>query len=390
MPRPGDTESSMTLRIVFLILAAGCLSGSCSRADESGIEAIDLLVARGIGDGEMPGAVVLVLHRGEVVHRRAYGDAAVEPERREMPIDAIFDLASLTKPIATSTSVMILVDEGRIELDAPAARYLPEFTGDGKEEITVRQLLTHQGGLIADNHLRDYADGPDVAWEKTCNLELTARPGEEFIYSDVSFIVLGKLVERVSRQTLDAFAEERIFVPLDMRDTGFRIADRLTADERAARCVPTEQRDGEWMLGEVHDPRSFALGGVAGHAGLYSTADDLARYARMILGGGDLAGARILSAQAVVEMTAPNEVPGGHLRGLGWDKQSSYSRNKGEGMTASAVGHGGFTGTALWIDPELDLAVIFLSSRLHPDGEGTVNPLIGEIGSAAVDVFAAE
>ncbi len=381
----------MTVRLAPLVIAAGWFAGSCLHADDAvSIAAIDDLVARGMADGDMPGAVVLVLHQREVVHRRAYGDAQVEPERREMQFDAIFDLASLTKPIATATSVMVLVDKGLIDLDAPASRYLPEFTGDGKEEITVRQLLTHQGGLIPDNHLRDYADGPDVAWEKICKLDLAASPGEEFIYSDVSFMVLGKLVERVSGQTLNEFAQERIFEPLEMHDTSFRIADELTVDDRSRRCVPTEQRDGAWMLGEVHDPRAYALGGVAGHAGLFSTADDLARYARMILAGGELDGPRVLSPAAVAEMMAPNPVPGGGIRGLGWDKQSSFSKNRGEGMSDSAIGHGGFTGTAMWIDPELDLVVIFLSSRLHPDGAGTVNPLIGEIGTAAVDAVTAD
>jgi CubicO group peptidase (beta-lactamase class C family) len=381
----------MRLRIARFIVAVGLMTATCSPADDGvSIGAIDEIVAAGIAGGQMPGAVVLIQHAGRDIHRRAYGDAQIEPERREMLMDALFDLASLTKPVATATSVMILVDEGQLDLDAPASLYLPEFTGDGKEDITVRQLLTHQGGLIADNHLRDYADGPDIAWERICGLELEARPGEKFIYSDVSFMVLGQLVERVSGQTLDEFANERIFEPLGMHDTGFRIADQLTEEQRLARCVPTELRDGEWMLGEVHDPRAFALGGVAGHAGLFSTADDLSRYARMILSGGELDGVRILSNEAIATMASPQIVPGGHIRGLGWDKQSSYSSNRGEGMSEAAIGHGGFTGTAIWIDPDLDLVVIFLSSRLHPDGEGTVNPLIGRIGRAAVDAATGE
>lgn len=365
-------------------MTALAVIGSVARTDEHPtIPAIDALVADGIEAGEMPGAVVLVLHQGEVIHRAAYGDAQVEPEPRAMPLDAIFDLASLTKPVATATSVMILVDEGLVDLASPVSRYLPEFTSHGKDQVTVTQLLTHQGGLIADNHLRDYADGPENAWKCLCDLELSAVPGERFIYSDVSFMVLGELVERVSGQPLDEFAAERIFKPLEMVDTRFCISEHLSEEVRRARCVPTERRDGEWMLGEVHDPRSFALGGVAGHAGLFATADDLARYARMILAEGELDGQRVLSAAAIATMTASYEVSRG-VRGLGWDKQSPYSSNRGEGMSESAIGHGGFTGTGMWIDPELDLAVIFLSSRLHPDGMGTVNPLIGAIGTAAV------
>jgi CubicO group peptidase (beta-lactamase class C family) len=346
-------------------------------ASQSRLDVIDGLVEKQIADGELAGAVVLVGFRGKIIFRRAYGDRQVEPAREPMTVDTAFDLASLTKPIATATSVMILVDEGRIDLDAPVAKYLPGFGSNGKEQITVRDLLTHQGGLIADNSIKDYAEGIARSWENILGLTPVAERGTRFIYSDMGFVTLGKLVETVSGKPLDEFVRERIYVPLGMKDTMYRPVPDL-----AARCAATEQRDGKWMKGDVHDPRAWALGGVAGHAGLFSTADDLARYAQMIVNGGEYGGRRILSAAIVDQMKAPQKVPSG-VRGLGWDKQTSYSSNRGDLFTAEAIGHGGFTGTGIWIDPPQQLFVIFLSTRLHPDGKGTVNPLIGRIGTVA-------
>ncbi|HVX60987.1 MAG TPA: serine hydrolase, partial [Pirellulales bacterium] len=249
-------------------------------------------------------------------------------------------------------------------------------------EITVRQLLTHQGGLIADNSIKDFADGHDRAIQRLLNLSLSAEPGSRFIYSDVGFMVLGELVRRVSGQDVHAFSHANIFQPLGLKETGY-----LPAASLRERAAPTEQRDGRWMQGEVHDPRAYALGGVAGHAGLFSTAEDLAVYAQMLLNGGEYEGVRILAPETVATMISPQRVPGEALRGLGWDMKSGYSSNRGETFSPRAVGHGGFTGTALWIDPELELTVIFLSNRLHPDGKGKVNPLAGRIGTIVADAM---
>jgi CubicO group peptidase (beta-lactamase class C family) len=343
---------------------------------------IDAVVAEGIASGNMPGCVVLAARQGKIVLLKGYGERSVEPQRTAMTTDTVFDLASLTKPIATATSVMLLVERGRVKLDEPVATYLPEFAANGKGEITVRQLLTHQGGLIADNSIKDFADGHDRAIQRLLNLSLSAEPGSRFIYSDVGFMVLGELVRRVSGQDVHDFSHANIFQPLGLQETGY-----LPAASLRERAAPTEQRDGRWMQGEVHDPRAYALGGVAGHAGLFSTAEDLAVYAQMLLNGGEYEGVRILAPETVATMLSPQRVPGDALRGLGWDMKSGYSSNRGETFSPRAVGHGGFTGTALWIDPELELTVIFLSNRLHPDGKGKVNPLAGRIGTIVADAI---
>jgi serine-type D-Ala-D-Ala carboxypeptidase len=345
--------------------------------DPDRLAVIDQIVEEGLWRDRMRGCVVIVGARGRIVHRKAYGQRVVEPEAEEMTLDTVFDLASLTKPVATATCVMLLVQDGKVDLDEPACTYLPEFTGDDKEQITVRQLLTHQSGLIADNSLRDYLDGPEKAWKRITDLGLVQPPGEKFIYTDVGFIVLGKLVERVSGQPLQNFARQRIYEPLGMHETGF-----LPPDELKPRIAPTEKHGGEWLQGTVHDPRSREMGGVAGHAGLFSTADDLALYAQMLIDGGRRGDVQILKPETIAVMNTPHETTGG-LRSLGWDKKSVYSSNRGDLMSEQAFGHGGFTGTAMWIDPQQQLFVIFLSSRLHPGGKGSVNELAGRIGTVA-------
>ncbi len=357
-----------------------------ARPEEAGMDSRQLAtigqaVEEALATRKMPGCVVLIGRHGKVVFEKVYGLRQVQPEPVPMTLDTVFDLASLTKPVATATSVMILAERGKIRLEDPVAQHLPEFAAHGKERITILHLLTHQGGLIADNPLGDYCDGPERARERLLTLKPVAGPGARFIYSDVGFMVLGELVERVARQRLDQFARENIFEPLGMLETGF-----LLSPELRRRAAPTEKRDAQWLQGEVHDPRAFALGGVAGHAGLFSTARDLARYAQMLLGRGAYGGARILQESTVERMTTPYSVPNG-LRGLGWDMRTGYSSNRGKSFSPRAFGHGGFTGTAMWIDPDLDLFIIFLSNRLHPDGKGAVNPLAGRIGTIAAEAI---
>lgn len=352
--------------------------------DGQALDAIEPLIAEAIGRGDLPGCVVVAGRHGKVFYERAFGRRQEEPQPEPMTLDTVFDLASLTKPVATATSVMLLAEQGKLDLDAPVARWLPEFAGNGKETITGVDLLTHRSGLLPDNSLADYAHGPEEAWRRIAALALRSQPGEKFAYSDVGFIVLGQLVARVAGQPLDAFARERLFAPLGMNDTAF-----LPGEALLARSAPTEKRDGRWIRGEVHDPRAFLLGGVAGHAGLFSTADDLTRYAQMMLGRGQYAGTRVLAAETVERMTAPRRVPSG-LRGLGWDIRTGYSSNRGDGFSDRAFGHGGFTGTVLWIDPGLDLFFVFLSNRLHPDGEGSVNRLAGKIGTLVAQAIRPE
>jgi serine-type D-Ala-D-Ala carboxypeptidase len=295
----------------------------------------------------------------------------------------VFDLASLTKPIATATSVMILVERGKVQIDDSVAKYLPQFAAHGKDAITVEQLLLHTGGLIADNPLAHYEDGREQAIERIFALKPVAAAGERFIYSDVGFIVLGLLVEKVSGQSLADFTRENIFAPLAMSESMFRPGDALRL-----RAAPADRGNNEWSAGEVHDPRSVRMGGVAGHAGLFSTAGDLAKYAQAMLDVGRPRTRQLLSEQTWREMTRPREVAGHGLRTLGWDNKTGYSTNRGNKLSSAAFGHGGFTGTSLWIDPSKDLYVGFLSNRLHPDGKGAVNPLAGRIADLVTESLA--
>jgi serine-type D-Ala-D-Ala carboxypeptidase len=384
--------SHNTRRTLLLVITV-CGSGSLLAADPprlpivepadvgvsaTRLAAIDAIVAEGLARDRMPGAVVLVARRGAIVYRRAFGFRRVEPSREPMTVDTLFDLASLTKPVATATSIGKLIETGRLKPDDPVAQHLPDFAANGKGEITVAQLLTHTAGLIPDNALRDYGDGREQAFARIHDLKPTAAPGSRFVYSDVGFLVLGELVETLSERSLEEFTRQQFFEPLGLRDTGF-----LPSTELAARAATTEQREGRWMRGEVHDPRAYALGGVAGHAGLFSTADDLAVFAQMLHGRGTYAGVRVLDASTVDLLTTPRDVPRGR-RTYGWDNRSPYSSNRGDLLSDGAFGHGGFTGTAMWIDPDLELTVIFLSNRVHPKGEGSVNDLAGRIAAAAV------
>ena len=338
------------------------------------LAAIDPLIATGIAEGKMPGCVVCVGQKDEILLLKAYGNKRLEPSVEPMTVDTVFDMASITKPVATATSIMQLIEQGKLSLLDKVVSIFPAFGQNEKEAITVQDLLLHRSGLIPDNAMADYLDGPDKAWERICELKLVAPVGTAFKYSDVNFIVLGKIVEKLSGKSLHEYAQDSIFRPLGMSKTGF-----LPPPELRDKCAPTEQREGRWMQGEVHDPRAYALDGIAGHAGLFSTAEDIAIYAKMMLRQGTIE-QRILSPVTVATMTQAYSVPGG-LRGLGWDKRSSFSVNRGDLLRPSAFGHGGFTGNVLWIDPELDLFFIFLSNRVHPNGKGSVNQLAGKIAN---------
>jgi uncharacterized protein YbbC (DUF1343 family)/CubicO group peptidase (beta-lactamase class C family) len=346
---------------------------------EEQLDKIDGLVATDIEAKKLPGCVVAIGRSGAIGFLKAYGRRQIKPEDERMTVDTVFDMASVTKPTATATSIMILVERGLVRLRNPVAEYIPEFGQNGKEGITVEQLLTHQSGLVPDNPLKDYQDGQEKSWERIFALKPQQEPGTKFVYSDVNFLVLGEVIRRVTGYEVAEFSAAHVFRPLAMDETTYRPGEVLRK-----RAAPSEQRDGQWLRGEVHDPRAALLGGVAGHAGLFSTAADLAVYADALLGGSRPGGKspRIMSRATLAEMIRPRSIDGGR-RGLGWDIRTGYSSNRGETFSRRAFGHGGFTGTALWIDPELDLFVIFLSNRLHPDGTGNVNPLAGRIGTVA-------
>ncbi|QDV24575.1 exo-beta-N-acetylmuramidase NamZ domain-containing protein [Aureliella helgolandensis] len=377
--------------LLFLFFVSQCLCSTLGLAEtlplvspsEVGLDGdalvgIEAIVEEGIENKKMPGCVVCVGRHGKIAYLEAFGNKQVEPSQVSMTTDTVFDMASITKPVATATSVMKLVEQGKIRLGAKVVEYFPEFAPNGKDDITVKDLLIHQSGLIPDNSLKDYLDGPELAWQRICDLGLVAPVGTTFKYSDVNFIVLAKLVEKVSGKDINEFSQENLFTPLGMSESGY-----LPRAELQSRAAPTEERDGAWMQGQVHDPRAHALGGVAGHAGLFSTAQDLAIYAQMMLQDGSYSTSedqtvRVLSPLTVATMTRGYAVSSG-VRGLGWDKKTGYSSNRGDLLTEAAFGHGGFTGTVLWIDPELDLFFIFLSNRVHPTGSGSVNHLAGSI-----------
>ena len=342
------------------------------------LELMTPLIEEALRRRQMPGCVVAIGRHGRLAWLRAFGQKRLQPTPEPMTMDTVFDLASLTKPIATGTSVMILVERGQLRLRDKVSEHLEGFAEGGKESITVEQLLTHQSGLIADNALEEYADGPAEAWKRIVRLKVTHDPGTQFVYSDVGFIVLGELIRQASGQDVHAFSQAHVFQPLGMSETGYMPSESLRR-----RAAPTEQRDGQWIQGEVHDPRAHRLGGIAGHAGLFSTARDLAIYAQTMLQRGHYQGRQILSFPAVARMTTAVPIANA-LRSPGWDKLSAYSSNRAELFSASAFGHGGFTGTVIWIDPELDLFFIFLSNRVHPDGTGSVNHLAGKLATVAV------
>ncbi len=357
-------------------------SGQGAAALAGRFAAVDDLVAGALAEGKLPGCVVVIGQHDRVIFHKAYGMRALLPDPIAMTEDTVFDLASLTKPIATATALMVLAERHVLGLDDRIDRHVPECAALGNDGVTLRHLLTHVSGLPAETPLGDYEHGRPEAVRRICALSKRAAPGEKFIYSDVGFILLEEVVRRTSGQDFAVLAHDAIFGPLDMSETGFLPSVALR--ERAA---PTETRNNAFMVGEVHDPRAYRLGGVAGNAGLFSTARDLARYARALLGGGELDGKRILSPASIRAMMSPHDVPGG-IRALGWDVRSRYSANRGDTFSRRAVGHGGFTGTALWMDPEENAFVLFLSNRVHPDGKGSINALVGQIGTLAGKVFA--
>ena len=344
---------------------------------------IDAVVKESIARKECPGAVVLVGRRGKVVYRKAYGNRAIAPAAEPMTVDTVFDMASLTKPVATATSVMILIEEGKICLADRVAKLLPGFAAGGgaRDQVTVEELLTHRAGLAADDPMALYVGTPAEIFERKNSRPLASAPGARFVYSDAGFEVLGEIVRTVSGLPLDEFAASRIFSPLGMTETEFRPGGKGRIP--MTRIAPTERINGEIRRGAVHDPRAYALGGVAGHAGLFSTADDLARYAAAMMKGG----APVLSPAGVAAMTRPRSYGDGDLRGLGWDVATSFASNRGDLFPPGSFGHTGWTGTSVWIDPVTQTFVILLSNRNHPDESGNVVALRGKVASVVASAI---
>ncbi len=343
---------------------------------------IEGAISSAIGSRALPGAVVW-LERGGGMHRRALGSRAVLPDREAMTEDTIFDAASLTKVLATTPAILALVEEGKVRLDAPVSTYLAGFTGEGREALTVRHLLTHFSGLRPGIGLRPEWSGYEAGIRQALAEKPEYAPDTRFRYSDVNFILLGEIVRVASGRTLDAYCAARVYEPLGMQDTGFRPAPGLRS-----RIAPTTEDRGTWLRGVVHDPTSRRMGGVAGHAGLFTTAGDTAIYARMLLAGGVGAdGRRVLREETVRLMTAVQSPPGATeaRRGLGWDIDSPYAGPRGEHFPVGSYGHTGWTGTSLWIDPFSGTFVILMSNRNHPTEDGSVVGLRRQVGTLAAE-----
>ncbi len=338
---------------------------------------MDAAITNAVAQNKCPGGVLWV-ERDGISYQRAFGQKAVVPGPEPMTLDTIFDAASLTKVVACTPAIMLLVERGQVALDERASTYIPEFTGGGKESVTIRQLLTHTSGLRPDISLTPDWDGYDAAIRLCCAETLATPPGQRFVYSDTGPILLGEVVRRVAGKGLDEFVAAEVFRPLGMNDTGFN-----PPAAKLPRVAPTEVEAGVPLRGVVHDPRARRMGGVAGHAGLFTTASDLSRYARMLLAGGELDGVRVFKPQTVQVMTSVQSPPGATRRGLGWDIDSAYAGPRGEVFPIGSYGHTGWTGTSLWIDPFSRTFVIFLANRNHPTEDGNVIALRRRLGTLA-------
>lgn len=365
--------------------------------DAGKFAAIDTAIESFIDRRQMPGAV-FHLERAGIVHEKAYGRLNFDADAPLVGLDTIFDAASLTKVVATTPSVMLLIEQGSIALDAPLVRYFPECGSGGKEAITVRHLLTHTSGLAAGLPPNPPWRGEEAAFKLACAQIVNHPPGTHFLYSDINFLLLGLLVQRVSGMPLNDFAQQRIHRKLGMRDTFFlplrniaasRIAPTQKMLDRATQPLHADLREGEILRGVVHDPTVRFMGGVGGSAGLFTTIGDLSRYARMVVNGGELNGVRVLSAESI-RLMSTLQSPAGLLsadgrRSAGWDIDSPYARPRGSIFPIGSFGHTGFTGCILWIDPYSKTFYAFLSNRVYPNDKSNILELYSRLGTLSAE-----
>ena len=361
--------------------------------DGTKLEQIDKVVNEAIDKKQIPGAVLLITRDNRIVYRKAYGSSQIYPQKKPMDMQTVFDLASLTKPIATATSLMILLERGQIRLLDKVKLYIPAFipwkddSTKEKSDIRIIHLLTHTSGLppyapVEELKKRFGSPAPDSLIHYIATVKRHHAPGTYFKYSCLNFITLQHIIEQISGQSLQDFSDKNIFEPLGMKHTGYKPSTTKA-------CAPTQLLDdGTLLQGTVHDPLArVMMGGVSGNAGLFSTADDLALFSAMILNMGSLNGTRILSPASVRTMTS---IPAGYEkfgRGLGWDLNSAYSSNQGDLFGTQTYGHTGYTGTSLVIDPETRTSIIFLTNRVHPHDKGSVvrlRSLVANIAAASI------
>jgi len=361
--------------VLIISFSLPCFAATTKRSvAPNHLAVLDSIIQDAIHSGQIPGAVVLIGHNGKVIYRKSFGNRSLEPRREPMTLDTVFDVASLTKVVATTTAVMQLFELGKVRLSDAVEKYIPEFAQNGKQDITVRQLLTHYSGLPPDLDLQSPWQGKDTAFRMAFEEKPQQPTGSGFLYSDINFITLGALVERVSALALDRYAEKNIFAPLKMTHTRF-----LPDAAWRPKIAPTEYDEhGAMLRGIVHDPTARRMGGVAGHAGVFSTADDLSKFAQSLLGG-----SRILSPLSVEKMATPEQPPTATtLRGFGWDIDSPFSTNRGELLPVGSFGHTGYTGTSLWIDPTTRTYIILLTNAVHPRGKGSAVALRTKLATA--------
>jgi len=368
-----DRETDMKLIKTNTILLASLLLTitGCQlvekRPYKPDLSGISHVIKEEIKQGNIPGVVVLIGQANKVLYWKAFGHEVNEPFQEQMTKDTIFDLASLTKPVATATSILILADEGKIDPCDYAGKYLPAFACNGKEEVRIRHLLTHTSGLPAYTNADELkiAFGtpcPDKVIDKICNMKAMSKPGEEFRYSCLGYITLARIVEIVSGENIDDFTRENIFAPLRIKHTSYNPPAYRKKDIAATQIV-----DGQLLRGTVHDPLARLMGGISGNAGLFSTAYDLSIYCRMLLNSGTLKGKKILSTKAVSLLTTAQS----YSRAYGFDVDSSYSWVKGSFAPENAFCHTGYTGTSIVCDPSSKVYVIILTNRAHPHDKGT-------------------
>lgn len=342
---------------------------------------IDSLIESAVSRGLIAGGVVLIGDHGGVLFERAYGNIVAGADAPLTRIDTIFDIASLTKVVATAPAILKLAEEKRLSLVDPVTRWFPELIGKGKDELLVMNLLTHTSGL--DDFSLSPRNPLQSAVEGAAHQKLHGGIGNRFKYADINFILLGEMVRRITGLPLDRYVANSFFTPLGMNDSSFN-----PCNGKLARCSVTIGQDNAPLKGIVQDPNARRLGGVAGHSGVFTTAGDLARFCRMVLNEGDWEGNRILSARAVQQMTAPYFSRGGKvIRGLGWDKESPFSSPKGDGFSEFSFGHTGYSGSSIWIDPTADLFVILLTSRLDYKNTRDFKQLRRELSSLSVEIF---
>jgi len=372
--RPNITAIIIITAVWAGLIPAYAAEGRYAEFTEEKLAPIRGIVENEINSGNIPGAVILIGTPEKIIYRKAFGRRSIEPEKLPMTEDVIFDVASLTKVIAATTAVMQLAEKGKLNIDAPAYKYWPSLKANGKKNITVRHLLTHYSGLKPDLKLRPKWSGCKTAMKMIIRERPQSPPGARFIYSDINFEILGEIVRRVSGQELDVYCAKNIFKPLAMKDTVFKPSHAMRV-----RIAPTEYHEGRMLHGEVHDPTCYKMGGVSGHAGLFSTADDISLFAQMLLNGGSIGNARILKPETVEKMTVPQSSANKKLRGLGWDMDAPFASNRDELFPVGLYGHLGYTGTSLWIDPVSKIYVIVLTNRVHPNGKGDVKALRAQI-----------